>query len=238
MRYIVSTALLVEFYQQLPERRDKESNEEWKRRLRAATSSYKKQVAQRYSEGTLLRLLDSTDATTRRAAVLALALLGSMEANEPVVARLHDEDGEVRQLATDALWKIWFRGGGSEANNLELQRLSRVRDRQKAAAGLDRLIAKAPAFAEAYNQRAILAFSLKQYERSLADCEKALELNPYHFGAQAGIGQCYLQMRKHKSALKAFRQALRINPNLDGIAETIRALETSLGDDGRRDEKK
>src|SRR5438552_1356725 len=131
MRYIVSTALLVEFYQQLPERRDKEGNEEWRRRLRAATSSYKRQVAQRYTEGTLLRLLESPDAVTRRAAVLGLAALGTMTANEPVAARLHDEDEEVRQIATDAMWKIWFRGD-SDANNLELQRLARVRDRQKA----------------------------------------------------------------------------------------------------------
>jgi tetratricopeptide (TPR) repeat protein len=229
----VSTALLVEFYQQLPERREKEGNEEWKRRLRAASSSYKRQVAGRYTEGTLLRLLESTDGMTRRAAVLALALLGTMEANESVAARLHDEDAEVRQLATDAMWKIWFRGD-TEVNNLDLQRLSRTRDRHKAAAGLDRLIAKAPRFAEAYNQRAILAFSQKQYERSILDCQKALQLNPYHFGAQAGIGQCYLQMRRHKAALKAFRHALRINPNLDGIAETVRAIEASLGEDGSK----
>jgi tetratricopeptide (TPR) repeat protein len=229
----VSTALLVEFYQQLPERREKEGNEEWKRRLRAATATYKKEVAGRYTEGTLARLLDSTDAPTRRAAVLALGLLGTMEVNEAVAHHLHDDDFEVRQLASDALWKLWFRGD-SEVNNLDLQRLARTRDRHKAAAGLDRLIAKAPTFAEAYNQRAILAFSKKQYERSIADCERALELNPYHFGAQAGIGQCYLQMRRHKAALKAFRQALRLNPNLDAIAETVRAIEASLGEDGSK----
>src|SRR5260370_23157739 len=98
-RYIVSTALLVEFYQQLPERREKEGNEEWKRRLRAASASYKKQAAGRYTEGTLVRLLDSTDVLTRRAALLALALLGTRESNEAVAGRLHDDDPEVRQLA-------------------------------------------------------------------------------------------------------------------------------------------
>ena len=235
----MSAALLVEFYQQLPERREKEGNEEWKRRFRAAASSFKKQVGGRYLEGTLLRLLDSSDTITRRASVLALSLLGTMVANEAVAARLHDEDDDVRRLASDALWKIWFRGD-AEANNLELQRL-RCACAIPAEARWPGSISssrRAPHFAEAYNQRAIVAFSMKQYERSIVDCAKALELNPLHFGAQAGIGQCYLQMRKQKSALKAFRQALRINPNLDGIAETIRALEASLGDDGRRDEKK
>ena len=54
----------------------------------------------------------------------------------------------------------------------------RLRDRDKAVAGLDLLVQKAPRFAEAYNQRAILHFRLKQYDRSIADCEKTLQLNP------------------------------------------------------------
>jgi tetratricopeptide (TPR) repeat protein len=119
-----------------------------------------------------------------------------------------------------------------------LQRLSRLRDREKALAGLDALVQKAPNFAEAFNQRAIVTFRLKQFDRSIADCEKALQLNPYHFGAQAGMAQCYLQLRKHKAALKAFRHALRINPTMEGIAETIRALENALGEEGRKDDKK
>ena len=52
---------------------------------------------------------------------------------------LKDEDSEVRQLAADALWGLWFRAD-SEENNQELQRLVRLRDREKALAGLDRLI--------------------------------------------------------------------------------------------------
>jgi tetratricopeptide (TPR) repeat protein len=154
-----------------------------------------------------------------------------------VAARLKDDDADVRQMAADALWGLWFRAD-SEENNQELQRLVRLRDRDKALAGFDRLVASAPRFAEAYNQRAILLFRLKQYDRSIADCEKALQLNCCHFGAQTGMAQCYMQLRKHRAALKAFRGALRINPNLDGVAETIRALEASLGEEGRKDDKK
>jgi tetratricopeptide (TPR) repeat protein len=197
-----------------------------------ALDVFKKQVSERYNEGTLLRLLDSPDVRSRRAAVFALGLLGTMAANTPLAARLHDEDGEVAGLSADALWSVWFRAD-SPANNEELERLVRLRDREKALTGLDRLLEKAPTFAEAYNQRALVAFRLKQYERSIADCDRVLRLNPHHFGAQAGIGQCFLQMRKNKPALKAFRNALRINPHLDGVAETVRALENALGEDGR-----
>jgi tetratricopeptide (TPR) repeat protein len=231
----VGAALIVEYYRRLPHRRAKDDPERWRRRQDEAQAAFQKQVRRRYTEGTLLRLLEGPDARARRASLLALGLLGTMEANAAVAARLRDDNAEVRQMAVDTLWALWFRAGAEE-DNQELQRLVRLRDREKALAGLDRLIAKAPDFAEAYNQRAILAFRLHQFERSVADCEKVLQLNPYHFGAQAGMAQCYMQLRKHRQALKAFRAALRINPHLDGVAETVRTLEAALGEEGRKNE--
>jgi cytochrome c-type biogenesis protein CcmH/NrfG len=44
------------------------------------------------------------------------------------------------------------------------------------------------------------------------------------------MAQCYLNLRKHRAALKAFRHALRLNPSLEGVADTIRALENALGE--------
>jgi tetratricopeptide (TPR) repeat protein len=203
-----------------------------KARRRAAIHVFTKQVAARYNEGTLLRLLATGAVAARRAAVFALGLLGSPAANDVLAARLHDEDEVVARMAGDALWNLWFRGD-NPAHSDELYRLSKLRDREKALAGLSELITRAPRFAEAYNQRAILYFRLEQFDRSAADCEATLRLNPHHFGAQAGLGQCYLRLRKHRAALKAFRVALRINPRLEGIAETVRALENTLGEEGR-----
>jgi hypothetical protein len=37
-------------------------------------------------------------------------------------------------------------------------------------------------------------------------------------------------MKRPRAALRALRQALKINPDLDGVAQTIRDLEESLGD--------
>lgn len=203
-----------------------------KARRRAAIHVFCKQVRQHYIEGTLLRLLANDDSYIRRAAVFALGLLGTPTVNEVLAARLHDDDEEVARLSSEALWTLWFRGDNS-AHSDELYRILRMRDREKALAALDDLILRAPRFAESYNQRAILFFRLERYDRSLADCETVLRLNPHHFGAQAGLGQCYLRLRKQRAALRAFRAALRIYPYLDGIAETVRALENTLGEDGR-----
>jgi tetratricopeptide (TPR) repeat protein len=225
--------LLVEYYRRLPERQGEDS-EAWLVRFHAAVGAFRKQAAARYTEGTLRRLLDGDDAEVRQAAVLALGLTGSMGCNRDLAARLHDDDEKVRELAANALWSLWFRGD-SEDNAQELHRLTRLKDRGKALAGLDALVGRAPNFAEAFNQRAILFYQRRYVDKSVADCERVLALNPYHFGAAVGMAQCLLQLGRQEAALKAFRQAAKLNPDMPGVAETIRALEEALDDGGSRD---
>jgi tetratricopeptide (TPR) repeat protein len=250
----MNTPLLVEFFSALPEDALR-GQEDWpfsrseadgqeagrsakgratggKARRRAAIHVFRKQVQERYNEGTLLRLVQSPNIAARRAAIFALGLLGSPAANDALAGRLHDSDEDAAIMAGEALWSLWFRGD-NPGHSDELYRLVRMRDTDKALAGLHELIVRAPRFAEAYNQRAILYYRLEQYDRAAADCETALRLNPHHFGAQAGLGGCYLRMRKNRAALKAFRIALRMNPRLENIAETVRALENTLGEEGR-----
>ena len=100
------------------------------------------------------------------------------------------------------------------------------------------MVTKYPQFAEAYNQRAIVHFKLGEYKKAVADCESALALNPHHFGAQSGMGQCLQRMHKSRAALRAFRKALAVYPDLDDVAEMVRSLEERLGEGGTRDDRK
>jgi tetratricopeptide (TPR) repeat protein len=232
----VRFAMLVDYYKRLPERQEGESPESWAVRVQEGLASFRQEVRARYSEGTLHRLLAEPANDARRAAVMALGLTGTMDSNKALADRLHDGDAQVRRLAADALWAVWFRAD-SEANARELQKVMRMRDAQQALTAYEALLKKAPSFAEAYNQRAILYFRLEQYDKSIADCETVLKLNPCHFGAQSGLGQGYLKLRKPKLALPALQEALRINPNLQGVEETIRALEEVLGEEGKPEDK-
>lgn len=233
------SALLVQYFGDLPTPREGEDFSEWRQRHFKATKRFKKRVLARYTEGTLIRLLDNKIAETRKAALFALGLLGTMEANSPMARLLHDGDNDVVDMATASLWNLWFRAD-SEENNTELQKATRIRDREKALECMTNLINKAPDFAEALNQRAIVYFRMKQYEDSIADCQRALDLNPWHFGAQVGMAQSFMKMKKHRSALKAFRNTLKIHPRMEGVADAIRTLEKVLGEDGggRKDDKK
>ncbi len=189
--------------------------------------AFRQSVTARYTEGTLARLAQSGGTKARRAAVLALGLVGSFGTNATVAARLRDPDPVVRDLAVNALWAIWFRADTPE-NNASLEQVRDLIGRERAREAVEqatRLIARSPEFAEAYNQRAIALFFLGQYAESAADCRRALRRNPYHIGALAGLGRCYLQMDRRDDALATFRRALELQPYDAGLRETIVSLE-------------
>lgn len=234
---IVVQPLILQYYQLLPEQRLEEESADWHRQYRKALARFKRSVEARYCEATLERLLFAPQAEVRQAAILALGLSGTIGVNAAVAARLRDEDPVVRQLTADALWSIWQRGDKPEHNH-ELQRLvQRIAAEADAAeilAGFEALIRKAPRFAEAFNQRAVFHFHRGDFAKAIIDCEKALRLNPYHYGAASGMGQCYMKQKKLRAALRVYRRANRINPNLDSVRETIESLERMLGEEGKR----
>ena len=70
-----------------------------------------KRVARRYSNASLERLVMMGDHTTRRAAVLALSLMGDYASN-PVLGRaLVDRDRGVRTIAETGIRELWCRVG-------------------------------------------------------------------------------------------------------------------------------
>jgi tetratricopeptide (TPR) repeat protein len=233
----VRSPLILNYYQLIPEQTLETEPRQWARAYRKALQKFHRQVSARYHEGTLEKLLTASDAEIRRAATLALGLFGSMNVNAALAARLHDGDAGVRDLAADALWSVWFRADTPE-HTKELQRLMQLEvvgvNVHEVLVGFDSLIRRSPRFAEAYNQRAIVYFRLGEFAKSIADCERALRFNSYHFGAASGMGQCYMKQKKPRAALRAYRKANRINPNLDGIRETIASLEKMLGGEGKR----
>jgi tetratricopeptide (TPR) repeat protein len=220
--------MLVDLFARLPELRPDDDEDLWAAGVQDAMRDFRAAVRERYTEGTLQRILAGAEMKARRAAALALGLVGTMDSNPVVAAALHDPDSVVQRFAADALWELWFRGGTLD-QNLRLLEASRNTDAIAARADLDDLIQQAPDFAEAYNQRAIWFFKRGEFARAVEDCEAVLRLNPYHFGAAAGLGQCLAKLGKPRAAIRAFRTALEINPALEHLRDTIRALERSIG---------
>ena len=225
----MSTSLLVDAYLKLPQPQAGDDPDLLQAGFQDAMREFRDEVRAKYTEGTLHRLLVSPHDTARRAAALALGLVGTMKSNAPLAVALRDPDTLVRKFAADSLWEVWFRGGTADQNS-QLREATALADIAQVTAALDELIREAPDFAEAYNQRAVLLLQRGEFGRSAADCEAALRLNPAHFGAVAVMGQCYLRLNRPRAALRAFRQALAIHPGLDEVRDAVRELEAALGE--------
>jgi tetratricopeptide (TPR) repeat protein len=127
---------------------------------------------------------------------------------------LKNSDSTVREQATKKIWRIWFQQKG--IYGLEKidhsQKLLDAGETTEAETVLTRLINEQPDFAEAWNRRAFLYYSMGNYQKSLADCQMVVNLNPVHFGALHGMGLCYAALGKYAEAIQAFQRALAIQP--------------------------
>lgn len=219
-----SGSLLVDYYETFLRDRD--------------LGEFRERVLARYTEETLCRVLASSPhAAARRGAVLALGVLGTFDGcNGPLGRALRDDDAVVRTMAERALWIIWFRADSPE-NNQTLEKVRTLATTGRLDEAVDlcaRLIARAPRFAEAYNQRAIAYFQLGRYAESAEDCQRVLTINPYHIGALGGLAQCQIQLDQPREALKTLRRSLKLQPHSQALSESIKALEAGLESDGSR----
>jgi len=189
-------------------------------------ANFSGKVLQSYTVGTLERLVRSDRREIRRAAVLALGFVGDYEVNATLGCALLDDDRTVRILAENSIRHVWSQVGG-EADRAELNaimRLNAARQLEKAVKLATQLIERAPAIAEAWNQRAYAYFGMSRFADSIRDCHEALEINPYHFIAAVGMGRAYLELGNPVSALESFRRALRLNPEMEGIRAQVERL--------------
>ena len=52
-----------------------------------------------------------------------------------------------------------------------------------------------------------MLFLAGDFKRSLADCDQVMKRNPHHFGALAGYGQIYFQLKQYEKAIEYYERA-------------------------------
>ncbi len=132
-------------------------------------------------------------------------------------------------LIESDIWKIWFESGDKELDALmdAGSEAMQGRDYQAALAAFNAIIKKRPDFAEGWNRRATLYYLMGEYDKSLADIDKTLKLEPKHIGAISGQGLIRMQQDKFEEAEKAYQRVLAISPRNAGAKsnlETVRDL--------------
>ncbi len=188
------------------------------------------------SRAEAVKSLEQPAALARMKGAVRLAEIGIMRDADLLAARLHDDDGQVREVAAAAMWQIWSRSG-DKATDARYQRgikLMQARRLDEAVVVFSDIIKKQPAFAEAWNKRATLYFMQGQFDLSLKDCDEVMKRNRHHFGALSGYGQIYIQKGDYRRAIQYLERALKVNPNQAGTADTIEVLEEKLQERQRK----
>ncbi|WP_193370310.1 tetratricopeptide repeat protein [Pelagibius marinus] len=136
------------------------------------------------------------------------------------------------QLVEGLIWSIWVQSDDGAVQVLMHDGLEAMQQGNypRALGKFEQMVLIAPDFAEGWNKRATVHYLLGNYEKSLADIDKTLALEPRHFGALAGRGLVYAELEDAPRALKAFEDALAIHPNLTSAAINASRLRKLLQD--------
>lgn len=120
------------------------------------------------------------------------------------------------RVITSQIWSMWFRAPNAGAVEAMEQALAHreARDYFKSAKVLDSLVEMEPGWAEAWNQRATIRYLLRDFDGSLADIDRVLQLEPKHFGALSGQALILMHQGKMDEGQSALRRAVEISPFL------------------------
>ena len=137
---------------------------------------------------------------------------------------------EAAQPIEAEIWTIWSQSENDDVNLLMGIAVNAMAHEDYATALelFDKMVEVAPDFAEGWNKRATVLYLMGEIERSRADVEKVLELEPRHFGALSGLGLLYMAEGDAEKALDAFRRALAVNPTMPGPQQWVEELKTRI----------
>ena len=124
-----------------------------------------------------------------------------------------ENQDEIRDLISD-IWNIWYEVDdpkvieyfekGIQAMNL--------RNYPLAIRFFNNLIDEDPNFAEGWNKRATVHFMMGNFDQSMQDIIKTLELEPRHFGALDGMGLIFIHQGQFQQAIDVYDKMLEIFP--------------------------
>lgn len=136
--------------------------------------------------------------------------------HDRLFAALKNARTEQEARATeDAIWRMWMAQGPTKEVRDAVKAAMDARssyDYAKALDILEGVTATAPDYAEGWNQKAFILFLMERQDASLESLDRALELEPKHFGALAGRGIILMQQGRVELGQKALRDAVAVYP--------------------------
>ena len=124
-----------------------------------------------------------------------------------------ENQDEIRDLISD-IWNIWYEVDDPkviEYFEKGIQAMN-IRNYPLAIRFFNNLIEEDPNFAEGWNKRATVHFMMGNFDESMQDIIKTLELEPRHFGALDGMGLIFIHQGQFQQAIDVYDKMLEIFP--------------------------
>jgi tetratricopeptide (TPR) repeat protein len=124
----------------------------------------------------------------------------------------------------------WLKSGDPEIDGMMLKAMVAMQTGalNQAFGFLDQIIARDPNYVEGWNKRATVYYMIDAYDKSLADIQKTLQIEPRHFGALAGLGMIMIKIGDNQRALEAFERAYEVDPVITNGKEVIEQLKAEI----------
>ena len=134
--------------------------------------------------------------------------------NKLVVA---ENEQEINKI-TNQIWKIWHEIDDPKMTRtfetgIQMMNLGYFK---RSIDYFDKVINKNPNFAEAWNKRATAHFMMGNFDLSMQDISKTLQLEPRHFGALDGMSLIFIHTNQFEKAIEVYDKMLEIFPNSIG----------------------
>lgn len=136
------------------------------------------------------------------------------------------EVNESQRLAADI--QLEWEKSGSASADLLLSRGNKAMEAGQVQSAIEHFTAltdHAPDFAEGWVSRANAFAHAEMFGPALADLEVALELNPRHFEAIAGLGAILEVIERPTDAYEAYQLVTPIHPHHPAVTEALKRLE-------------
>ena len=190
------------------------------------TPQFASDVDQFYSDVTLQSILGRGDVESRRAAALALGMLGDHEAVTYLGQALSDQDRGVRLAADDSFRALLVRNA-APIHYQQLLKIMHLNDGAEYAGSLAHamaLVDQVPAYVEAHHQLAICWHGLENYFQASDAYQECLQRCEYHYPAWQGLARCQLLLGKSELAIESLEKCIAICPDVESARLQIRAI--------------
>lgn len=144
------------------------------------------------------------------------------------------EDEEAAKKYASAIERLWTQSGSDTVNLLieRAQQAQKKKDMELAKKLLDHVVALAPDYPEAFNQRAYFHFTQNNYEAAVGDLRRVLALDPNHYKALEGLVQIWREVGNKKAAYGVLKQLMDVHPFAAGVKAMYEELKREADGQG------